>query len=177
MYSAPHLELEEKINFAVFPSCQGGPHNNTIAGVAIALKQVMTPEFKKYAVQVKKNAKALGETLMGLGYKLVTDGTENHLVLWDLRPVGLTGSKMEKICDMVNITLNKNAGRTVQPCSNPFKHTPPILQFPNFFLVTYNSCQCSSTLFTNYLISLLSFSLPISLPPPLSPSPVPFSKP
>jgi glycine hydroxymethyltransferase len=93
--------LEERVNFAVFPSNQGGPHNNTIAGIAVALKQVASPSFKEYSIQVKKNAKALGDALMAKGYKLVTDGTENHLVLWDLRPNGLTGSKMEKICDYV----------------------------------------------------------------------------
>lgn len=94
-------ELEGKVNFAVFPSNQGGPHNNTIAAVAVALKQVASPEFKLYAKQVRANAKALGEALVARGYKLVTDGTDNHLVLWDLRPITLTGSKMEKICDLV----------------------------------------------------------------------------
>ncbi|KAI9341815.1 serine hydroxymethyltransferase [Zopfochytrium polystomum] len=102
-------DLEEKVNFSVFPSNQGGPHNNTIAAIAVALKQAASPEFKEYAAQVRKNAKALGERLIKHGYKLVTDGTDNHLVLWDLRPLGLTGSKMEKICDVVNITLNKNS--------------------------------------------------------------------
>ncbi|KAJ3278678.1 Serine hydroxymethyltransferase, cytosolic [Blyttiomyces sp. JEL0837] len=102
-------DLEERVNFAVFPSNQGGPHNNTIAGIAVALKQVAEPAFKDYSIQVKKNAKALGEYLVKKGYKLVTDGTDNHLVMWDLRPLGLTGSKMEKICDLVNITLNKNS--------------------------------------------------------------------
>src|SRR6185295_14500602 len=79
-------ELETRVNGAVFPSCQGGPHNNTIAAIAVALKQVATPEFKQYAKQVRANAKALGEALTGYGYKLVTGGTDNHLVLWDLRP-------------------------------------------------------------------------------------------
>lgn len=73
------------------------------------MKQVASPEFKQYARQVKANASALAEALKAKGYKIVTDGTDNHLVLWDLRPVGLTGSKMEKICDYVSITLNKNA--------------------------------------------------------------------
>ena len=94
-------DLEERVNQAVFPSNQGGPHNNTIAAVAVALKQVASPSFKEYAKQVRANAKALGERLKELGYKIVTDGTDNHLVLWDLRPIGLTGSKMEKICDAV----------------------------------------------------------------------------
>ncbi|KAJ3130271.1 Serine hydroxymethyltransferase 2 [Nowakowskiella sp. JEL0407] len=102
-------EHEDKVNFAVFPSNQGGPHNNTIAAVAVALKQVATSEFKEYAKQVKKNAAILAETLKSKGYKIVTDGTDNHLVLWDLRPENLTGSKIEKLCDLVSITLNKNA--------------------------------------------------------------------
>jgi glycine hydroxymethyltransferase len=102
-------DLEEKINQAVFPSTQGGPHNNVIAGVAVALKQAASPQWKLYCKQVRANAKALAERLHSHGYKTVTDGTENHLVLWDLRPQGLTGSKMEKICDLVNITVNKNA--------------------------------------------------------------------
>jgi glycine hydroxymethyltransferase len=85
-------DYEDKINFAVFPSLQGGPHNHQIAALAVALKQVDTPQFKAYAKQVKANAVAIGDGLMKKGYKLVTDGTENHLVLWDLRPLGLTGT-------------------------------------------------------------------------------------
>ncbi|KAJ3104429.1 Serine hydroxymethyltransferase, cytosolic [Physocladia obscura] len=102
-------DLEEKCNFAVFPSNQGGPHNNTIAAVAVALKQVAEPGFKQYSIQVRKNAHAVAVTLAKHGYKLASGGTENHLVLWDLRPIGLNGNKMEKICDALNITLNKNA--------------------------------------------------------------------
>ncbi|KAI9348148.1 pyridoxal phosphate-dependent transferase [Obelidium mucronatum] len=102
-------DLEERCNFAVFPSNQGGPHNNTIAAVAVALKQVAEPAFKQYAAQVRKNAKAVAETLVKHGYKLASGGTDNHLVLWDLRPLGLNGNKMEKICDALNITVNKNS--------------------------------------------------------------------
>ncbi|KAH9564499.1 hypothetical protein CY35_04G028200 [Sphagnum magellanicum] len=102
-------DYEDKINFSVFPSLQGGPHNHQIAALAVALKQVDTPQFKAYAKQVKANAVAIGDALMRKGYKLVTDGTENHLVLWDLRPLGLTGNKVEKVCELAHITLNKNA--------------------------------------------------------------------
>uniref|UniRef100_K3ZHZ4 Serine hydroxymethyltransferase n=1 Tax=Setaria italica TaxID=4555 RepID=K3ZHZ4_SETIT len=102
-------DYEDKINFAVFPSLQGGPHNHQIAALAVALQQTMTPGFKAYAKQVKANAVAIGNYLMSKGYKMVTDGTENHLVLWDLRPLGLTGNKVEKLCDLCHITLNKNA--------------------------------------------------------------------
>ena len=84
-------DFEDKINFAVFPSLQGGPHNHQIGALAVALKQATTPGFKAYAKQVKANAVALGNYLMSKGYSLVTGGTENHLVLWDLRPLGLTG--------------------------------------------------------------------------------------
>jgi len=103
------LNLESRINFAVFPSLQGGPHNNTIAGVATQLLQVAKPEFKVYAKQVRANSAKLAETLMSKGYKLATDGTDNHLILWDLRPLGLTGNKMELVCDEASLTLNKNS--------------------------------------------------------------------
>ncbi|KAL3506480.1 hypothetical protein ACH5RR_031862 [Cinchona calisaya] len=102
-------DFEDKVNFAVFPSLQGGPHNHQIGALAVALKQAMSPGFKVYAKQVKANAVALGNYLMSKEYKLVTSGTENHLVLWDLRPLGLTGNKVEKLCDLCNITVNKNA--------------------------------------------------------------------
>jgi len=101
--------LEEAVNNAVFPSLQGGPHENVIAGVAVALKEASQPEFHQYMKQVKKNAAKLGEELTNKGYKLVTGGTDNHLVLWDLRPQGLTGSKVEKIFELVSISANKNA--------------------------------------------------------------------
>ena len=86
-----HYDFEEKINFAVFPSLQGGPHNNHIAALAIALKQVATPEYKAYMQQVKKNAQALASSLLRRKCRLVTGGTDNHLLLWDLRPLGLSG--------------------------------------------------------------------------------------
>jgi glycine hydroxymethyltransferase len=102
--------FEDKINNAVFPALQGGPHEHQIAGVAVQLKQATTPEFRSYVQQVKKNIKALATRLVdGHGYKLATGGTDNHLVLWDLKPEGVTGSKIEKICDVCQITLNKNA--------------------------------------------------------------------
>lgn len=103
------LGFEDKINFAVFPSLQGGPHNNTIAAVAVQLKCANTPEFKAYAQQVIKNCQAMAKTLVELGCTLATGGTDNHLILWDLRPHKMTGSKMETICDYAHITLNKNS--------------------------------------------------------------------
>ncbi|KAJ0232765.1 Serine hydroxymethyltransferase 7 [Hirschfeldia incana] len=107
--SSTHYDLEEKINFAVFPSLQGGPHNNHIAALAIALKQVATPEYKAYVQQMKKNAQALASALLRRKCRLVTGGTDNHLLLWDLTPLGLTGKVYEKVCEMCHITLNKTA--------------------------------------------------------------------
>jgi len=103
------LDWEDRINTAVFPMCQGGPHENTIAALAVQLKEAATPEFKEYIVQVKKNAAAMAEGLQELGHEIVTGGTDNHLLLWDLRPKGVTGSKMEKILDYCGMTVNKNA--------------------------------------------------------------------
>lgn len=102
-------DLEKRVNDAVFPGCQGGPHNNTIAGIATALLQACQPTWKVYAKQVIANARALADELVAHGYKLQTNGTDNHLVLWDLRPLKLTGSKLEKLCDLLGITINKNA--------------------------------------------------------------------
>jgi glycine hydroxymethyltransferase len=102
-------DLQARVNFAVFPSVQGGPHENQIAAIATTLKQVDTPEFKEYARQVKSNAKALGQALIDLGHQLVTGGSDNHLLLWNLRPHGLTGSKVEKLCERAEITVNKNS--------------------------------------------------------------------
>jgi len=100
--------FKDKINFAVFPMLQGGPHEHQIAALATQLKCVATPDFKEYIVQVKSNANALGDFLVSKGYELATGGTVNHLILWDLRKTGITGSKMEKVCDACKITLNKN---------------------------------------------------------------------
>eukprot|EP01067_Filipodium_phascolosomae_P002287 Filipodium_phascolosomae@DN2353_c0_g1_i1.p1 len=101
--------VEDKINSAVFPSLQGGPHENTIGALAVQLKQVQTPIFEAYSKQVIANAKALAANLVKNGHSPVTGGTDNHLILWDLRPHDLTGSKVEKVCEMAGITLNKNS--------------------------------------------------------------------
>jgi glycine hydroxymethyltransferase len=101
-------EYKQAIDQAVFPGLQGGPHQNQIAALATQLLEVRTSEFKMYAKQVKANAKTLAEQLMTAGIKLVTGGTDNHLLLIDLKPHGLTGGKLQKLCDMVGITLNKN---------------------------------------------------------------------
>eukprot|EP01119_Soliformovum_irregulare_P008475 TRINITY_DN21590_c0_g1_i1.p1 TRINITY_DN21590_c0_g1~~TRINITY_DN21590_c0_g1_i1.p1 ORF type:complete len:491 (-),score=166.35 TRINITY_DN21590_c0_g1_i1:73-1545(-) len=102
-------DLEERINFSVFPSFQGGPHNNTIAGVSVALKEALEPEFKQYQKQVKQNAKVLAEHLVGHGYNLVSGGTDNHLMLLDLRPKKIDGARVDAFLERCLITVNKNA--------------------------------------------------------------------
>jgi glycine hydroxymethyltransferase len=99
----------DQINEAVFPSLQGGPHNHQIGALAVALKEASQPEFSAYAKQVVANAKALCEGLQRRGHTLATGGTDNHLVLWDVRPLGLTGSKLDKVLGEINITANKNS--------------------------------------------------------------------
>merc|ERR1719377_269617 len=86
-------DLEEKINGSVFPGLQGGPHNHTITALSVALKQAQTQEFKAYQEQVMKNAKALGESLSGQGFDLVSGGTDNPLLLIDLNKKGVNGNK------------------------------------------------------------------------------------
>ncbi|KAK3720658.1 Serine hydroxymethyltransferase, cytosolic [Vermiconidia calcicola] len=101
-------DLEGPINFSVFPGHQGGPHNHTICALAVALKQAQTPEFKQYQEQVIKNAKQLEKSFHARGYKLVTDGTDNHMVLLDLKPLSLDGARVEAVLEQVNIACNKN---------------------------------------------------------------------
>lgn len=101
--------LEEKVNNAVFPMLQGGPHMHQIAGIATQLKEVASPEFVTYMKNVKANAKALADELMKLGYELASGGTDNHLMLLNLRPKKITGSKMEKLFDEISVTANKNS--------------------------------------------------------------------
>ncbi len=96
------------IDKAVFPGMQGGPLMHIIAAKAVAFKEAMTDEFKAYQQQVVKNAKALGEALMARGFDLVSGGTDNHLLLVDLRSKNLTGKKAEAVLDQVRITVNKN---------------------------------------------------------------------
>ena len=101
-------ELEQQINDAVFPGLQGGPHENQIAAVATQLREVQTPEFKEYIKQVRLNAQTLSSALEGQGFTIVTGGTENHLMLVDLRNKGISGGKAEKLLEYVGISVNKN---------------------------------------------------------------------
>uniref|UniRef100_A0A7S3C438 Serine hydroxymethyltransferase n=1 Tax=Prasinoderma singulare TaxID=676789 RepID=A0A7S3C438_9VIRI len=102
-------DIEDKINFAVFPGLQGGPHNHSIAGLAVALKQAATPEFKVYQEQVMSNSQAFAKKLQSMGYELVSGGTENHLCLANLKPAGVDGARAEFVLDLASITLNKNS--------------------------------------------------------------------
>jgi len=102
-------DIKERIDMAVFPALQGGPHNHQIGGLAAQLLEVNSPAFVEYSKAVVANAKTIADTLKEKGHKLASDGTDNHLVLWDLRPHGLTGSKVEKVCEAVSISLNRNA--------------------------------------------------------------------
>jgi len=112
-------DYENNINTAVFPMCQGGPHENTIAALAVQFKECATPEFEDYISQVRKNAVALAAALQAKGHEVVTGGTDNHMVLWDVRPRKLTGSKLEKILDYCNITVNKNTIYATRTPSRP----------------------------------------------------------
>ena len=102
-------DLEGPINFSVFPGHQGGPHNHTITALAVALKQANSPEFRQYQEQVINNAKALEYEFKTLGYKLVADGTDSHMVLLDLRPQSLDGARVEAVLEQANIACNKNS--------------------------------------------------------------------
>merc|ERR1712232_1449052 len=108
-YSDKIPDFKERIDMAVFPGLQGGPHNHQIGALAAQLREVTSPDFVEYSKQVVANAGALAEELKAKGHKLASDGTDNHLVLWDVRPHGLTGSKVEKVCEMASISLNRNA--------------------------------------------------------------------
>ena len=102
-------EFAKKLNSAVFPGTQGGPLEHVIAAKAICFKEAMAPEFKTYAANIVSNAKVMAEALLEEGFDLVTGGTDNHLMLADLRPMNITGKELQTRCDANHITLNKNA--------------------------------------------------------------------
>ena len=101
-------DLAKKINSAIFPGLQGGPLMHVIAAKAVAFHEALTPEFKAYAHAVVANAQALAQPILEGGYKLVTGGTDNHLMLVDLSPKGLTGKAAEASLGRAHITCNKN---------------------------------------------------------------------
>ena len=102
-------EYAKKLNSAVFPGTQGGPLEHVIAAKAVCLKEALQPEFKTYAHNVVRNSKVMAQALLDEGFDLVTGGTDNHLVLADLRPMNITGMELQVRCDANHITLNKNA--------------------------------------------------------------------
>ena len=110
-------ELAKKVDSAVFPYAQGGPLEHIIAGKAVCAEEAQTPEYKEYVHQVVKNCKALSDEFIRLGYKVVTGGTDNHLILLDLSDEPFSGRVLQERCDEIGITLNKNC----VPCE---KRTP-----------------------------------------------------
>lgn len=107
--SSEEFALEHKLNKAVFPGIQGGPLMHVIAAKAVCFKEALSPEFKKYAKNIVKNAQALAKGLTDRGFDLVSGGTDNHLMLVDLRSKNITGKEFEIALDAANITCNKNA--------------------------------------------------------------------
>jgi len=112
-------DLGKKFNSAIFPGIQGGPLMHVIAGKAVAFGEALQPDYKVYIQQVVQNAKALADTLVGHGFDIVSGGTDNHLVLVDLRPTGLTGDVAEAAMERAFITCNKNGV--------PFDPAPPMV--------------------------------------------------
>ncbi|MFN7088449.1 MAG: serine hydroxymethyltransferase [Candidatus Paceibacteria bacterium] len=111
-------EIAEKIDRAVFPGLQGGPHNNVTAAIALMFYLALKPEFKEYQKQTVKNAQALAKGLLEKGFKLISGGTDNHLMLIDMRPQGIDGAEAEKRLESVGIIANRN---TVPGDTSPFK--------------------------------------------------------
>jgi glycine hydroxymethyltransferase len=112
-------DYESRINMAVFPGLQGGPHQNEIAGVATQFKEVCSPAFKEYAQQVQTNARVLAKYLMDKGYTIISGGTDNHLVLWNLKPQGVSGAVYERVLELVSISSNKNTVPGDKSALNP----------------------------------------------------------
>lgn len=110
-------DLPQKIDKAIFPGLQGGPHENSIAAIAVALKEASMPDFKEYGKQIIKNTKALADELLKFNFKLITGGTDNHLILIDLQNKGILGVDAQHRLEKAGITTNKN--------SIPFDPNPP----------------------------------------------------
>jgi len=107
--SSEEFATEYKLNKAIFPGIQGGPLMHVIAAKAVCFKEALDPSFKEYAKNIVENAKALADGLMKRGFNLVSNGTDNHLMLVDLQNMGVTGKETEKLLDAAKITCNKNA--------------------------------------------------------------------
>merc|ERR1712188_148593 len=133
-YSEKYPDIKERIDMAVFPALQGGPHNHQIGALAAQLLEVDTPEFVEYSKKVVANAQALAETLKSKGHKLAADGTDNHLVLWDLRPHGLTGGKVKKIaefldrCCQIALKVQSAKGKKLKDFEEGLAENPDIVE-------------------------------------------------
>ncbi|MDD5635965.1 MAG: serine hydroxymethyltransferase, partial [Atribacterota bacterium] len=112
-------DLAKQVDKSIFPGIQGGPLMHVIAAKAVCFKEAMQDDFKSYQKQIKKNAITLAQKMMEMDYKLVSDGTDNHLMLIDLRNKGITGKQAEKALENSGITVNKN--------SVPFDTQPPMV--------------------------------------------------
>ena len=112
-------EFENKINNSIFPGLQGGPHEHQIGALATQLKYVKTEEYKSYISQVLKNSKKLAEILMNLEFNISTNGTDNHIILINLKNKDISGTKVEKLCELINISINKNSVKGDTSALNP----------------------------------------------------------
>lgn len=148
--------MADKVHDAVFPGLQGGPHEHQIAGVAHQLLMAQKPDFKKYIQQVRKNAQALSEYLMEKGFQVSTNGTINHIVLVNLRNKGITGSKIEKLSEYVNISLNKNA---IYGDKNPMN--PSGIRIGTSAMTTRGMMENDFKEIANYLQELVDIGLEI----------------
>lgn len=101
-------EFAKKIDSAVFPGMQGGPHDNTIAAIAVAFQEALQPEFREYSQQIVKNAQALAQALMENSFRIVSNGTDNHLLLADMTSFGISGGEAQEALEKANIVVNKN---------------------------------------------------------------------
>lgn len=148
------------IDKAVFPGCQGGPHEHTIAAKAVCFKEAMQPEFRDYSLQIIKNAKALAETLMNNGIKLVTNGTDNHLILVDLRNQGI-GLGKEIAISLENAGICMNANSVPYDPSTPFK--PSGLRMGTPILTTRGMKEPEMKLIGQFISSIIKDSKNIEL--------------
>ncbi len=114
-----HYDFEKRINLTVFPGLQGGPHEHTIAGIAVALRMAKSCAFREYQEQVLENCRVLEKVFKKHNIDMVSDGSDNHLILIDLGSKNVTGNQVEKACELVNIVLNKNTVPGDKSAINP----------------------------------------------------------
>ena len=111
--------MKKKINDSVFPGLQGGPHEHQIGALATQLKYVKSEEYKKYITQVLLNSRKLAEHLIKFGFNVLTGGTDNHIILINLKNKGISGNKVEKLCELINISVNKNSVKDDKSALSP----------------------------------------------------------